>query len=400
MKLGINLKKKSALFVGLLFTMFAYSQTYATFPFSDDLSSGSLPASVSWSQTGAVGNAAVTNASGGWPQFGTCPSGKCPNVGVSAGNGLMLYNTSNPAGGNNQINLDFHFNLSAVPNAEFQFAVVDYGSGSFDTIAVHVSDDGGSTFKYSQRIALNQAPHNDGVWNELTFNITSMLTAKGLSTTSSTVVFRMAAMMQRKGNPAAPKAVWNDQAIYFDNFKATQLATLPVELISFSGKQTGEGRLLNWVTASEVNNSHFDIQRSIDGVVWYTLGQIAGKGTSVDESHYGFLDADEVNGPVYYRLKQVDYNGDYAYSETISFNNKKSFSVTVLNNGAEPKVQFEKMNTSTIVELYSMTGQLIYQEASGNVGNVLDLNFLSSGRYLLMVKSESSQEVRNVVVNK
>lgn len=399
MKLGIKSKKNSALFVGLLSTLLSFGQTYATFPFSDDLSSGSLPASVTWSQTGTVGNAAVTDASGGWPQFGTCSAAKCPNVNVSAGNGLMLYNTSNPSGGNNQINLDFHFDLSAVPNAEFQFAIVDYGSGSFDTVAVHISDDGGSTFSYSQRIALNQAPHNDGVWNELTFNLSSILAAEGLTNTS-TVVFRMAAMLQRKGAPATPKAVWNDQSIYFDNFKATQLATLPVELISFSGKEVEEGRLLNWVTGSEVNNSHFDVQRSVNGIVWYTIGQVNGKGTSVDESKYGFLDSDEIDGPVYYRLKQVDFDGEYAYSETLTFKSKQAISVDIVNNGSNPLLQFGKLRKEASVEVYAVTGQLVYQEKVANIGADLKLDFLSTGRYILKVTSNSSFIVRNVVVSK
>lgn len=399
MNLGNSLKRTSALFLGTVMAVGCYAQTYTTLPFTDDFSTGSIGSSMTWSQTGTVGSATIVDASGGWPQFGTCTT--CANVGNSAGNGLMLYNTANPSGGNNQVNLDVHLDLSASSTVEFQFAIVDFGSGTFDTVAVWLSDDGGSNFSYSTKIPLNQAPHADGTWNEMTYDLSTMLSASGLSSTNQ-VVFRMAAMLQRKGTPAAPKQTWNDQAIYFDNFKASSLAALPIELISFAGSKTDHGNYLEWKTATEIDNSHFDVQVSDDGVVWRTIGTIAGNGTTMDEQDYGFLDPNTSGEVQYYRLKQVDFDGSYAYSEVIKITNGSSdFRMEVVNNGSNPEVSFGSVDYPTEVALYAINGQLIAKESIENseTFNVTDY-VVSTGMYMLTAEQNGVLKTKRISVMK
>lgn len=399
MNLGKNLKKISALFLGIFIAVGCYAQTYTTLPFTDDFSTGSIGSSMTWSQTGTVGAALVTDASGGWPQFGTCTT--CANVGNSAGNGLMLYNTANPSGGNNQINLDVHLDLSASSSVEFQFALVDFGSGTYDTIAVWLSDDGGSNFSYSTNIPLNQAPHADGTWNEMTYDLSTMLSASGLSLTNQ-VVFRMAAMIQRKGTPASPKQTWNDQAIYFDNFKATTLVALPVELISFTGMKTANGNLLNWTTATEIDNSHFDVQVSDDGVVWRTIGTVQGNGTSMDEHNYGYLDQHASGSVHYYRLKQVDFDGSYAYSEVITIQSENvDFEFEVLENGTNPNVSFGALEGSVSVKLYSVSGQLVADQLVAQSNTFVASNYaVSSGMYMLVASYKGEVKSKRISIVK
>lgn len=400
MKLGKSLMRTSALLLGMTIAVGCYAQTYATLPYSDDFSTGSLGSSMTWSQTGTVGSASVTDASGGWPQFGTCST--CGNVGNSAGNGLMLYNTANPSGGNNEIRLDTHLDLSGSGSTEFQFAIVDFGSGTYDTIAVWVSDDAGANFSYSTMIPLNQNPHADGTWNELTFNVSTMLSAAGLTSTSNEVVFRMAAMIQRKGTPASPKQTWNDQAIYFDNFQATSLVSLPVELLSFTGSKQNEGNYLNWNTASEVNNSHFDIQVSDDGVVWRTIGSVQGNGTSMDENNYGFLDQNSNGTVVYYRLKQIDFDGSFAYSNVITLKDEKgTFEVNVANNGSNPMVTFGEIASPLNVKLYAASGQLVLNESLiGGQELMLSNHSVSNGVYMLVAESFGIVKTKRISVLK
>lgn len=101
---------------------------------------------------------------------------------------------------------------------------------------------------------------------------------------------------------------------------------LPVELISFSAISSGNNIVLNWSTASETNNMGFEVQRTLlhsptspgevaeSGGDWEVLGFVNGNGNSTELNNYLFEDNNLSAGKYYYRLKQIDYNGDYHYS--------------------------------------------------------------------------------------
>ncbi|TZF81166.1 hypothetical protein FW774_19125 [Pedobacter sp. BS3] len=87
-------------------------------------------------------------------------------------------------------------------------------------------------------------------------------------------------------------------------------STLPVTLTSFTAKKQGTTALLNWQTASEQDNAYFDILRSQDGSNFSSIARVTGKGTTTEYSTYTFTDFNPQNGLNYYRLKQVDQNGN------------------------------------------------------------------------------------------
>lgn len=93
---------------------------------------------------------------------------------------------------------------------------------------------------------------------------------------------------------------------------------LPVEWLSFDGKVIDQHGELYWSTATEVNNSHFVVQRSEDARNFITIGTVNAAGNSVVQSSYQFTDRDELQGVHYYRIKQVDFDGSYDYSNTIA----------------------------------------------------------------------------------
>ena len=94
---------------------------------------------------------------------------------------------------------------------------------------------------------------------------------------------------------------------------------LPVELTSFTASVTSSGTgLLQWHTESELNNDRFEIERSVDGINFDKLGTAAGAGTSNKAHDYQFEDVHPILSLVYYRLKQVDFNGEFEYSSIIS----------------------------------------------------------------------------------
>lgn len=94
--------------------------------------------------------------------------------------------------------------------------------------------------------------------------------------------------------------------------------TLPVELVSFTAQVVAEGVQLNWVTASELNNDFFNVERSANGEQFSSVGKIAGKGTTDERNSYTLIDMYPLDGRSYYRLKQTDFDGTVNYSSIIS----------------------------------------------------------------------------------
>ena len=87
------------------------------------------------------------------------------------------------------------------------------------------------------------------------------------------------------------------------------------------GKNENGKNKLDWITASELNNSYFIVEKSMDGIEFFNLGTIGGAGNSTIHRYYFFVD-DNPYSESFYRLKQIDFNGNFKHSETISI---KSF---------------------------------------------------------------------------
>ncbi len=93
-------------------------------------------------------------------------------------------------------------------------------------------------------------------------------------------------------------------------------AAVPVELTSFTANVSGANVVLNWVTATEINNRGFEVEKSSDNKSFEKAGFVEGNGTTTDVNNYSFTDSYN-GGKVYYRIKQVDYDGSFEYSNTV-----------------------------------------------------------------------------------
>ena len=105
--------------------------------------------------------------------------------------------------------------------------------------------------------------------------------------------------------------------LYVDDYTFVDLLAVPVELTSFTASTNGKEIILSWSTATELNNQGFEIQRSTDAKEFFTVGFVNGHGTTTDQQNYSFVDLNLDNGNYYYRLKQIDFNGSYEYSELV-----------------------------------------------------------------------------------
>ena len=166
-------------------------------------------------------------------------------------------------------------------------------------------------------------------------------------------------------------------------------SVLPVELVSFVGFVEGSSTKLEWMTTSETNNSHFEIERSKDLDHFVKIGERIGHGTTNTRNRYSFIDKDKVLGEVFYRLKQVDFDGAYDYSWTISVQplNGGEASVTIYPNPASEMISIKAgigLDAGTI-RIRDINGRLINEIPIHERTNVIniDISGLYHGFYFL-----------------
>ncbi len=137
---------------------------------------------------------------------------------------------------------------------------------------------------------------------------------------------------------------------------------LPVELAYFEAQNNGNKAVqLDWETTTETNNAFFEIQRKQDGQRWQSIGKINGSGTTSEVQHYQFLDNRPYTGLSYYKLKQVDHDGNFEYSSIQSVEIERPKLLTIYPNPVENILTIELNtleNRITELSLINITGRL------------------------------------------
>lgn len=181
---------------------------------------------------------------------------------------------------------------------------------------------------------------------------------------------------------------------------------LPVALVSFTGKKMGNVNVLNWQTASEKNNSHFDIERSNNGENnWTKIGMVKGNGNSIVTQNYSFSD----NTPLsisYYRLKQIDFDGTFDYSNIVSVIGKTGkfniASVAPNPTNETSTILFESTkNENVSLTLTDVSGRIILtQNLSATEGvNTLNVNMsvLNNGLYIMSLRNSEQVLIQKLI---
>jgi Secretion system C-terminal sorting domain len=175
---------------------------------------------------------------------------------------------------------------------------------------------------------------------------------------------------------------------------ACQTIILPIELLRFTGDAYGKKNLLKWTTATETNNDYFTIEKSADGQSFTQLTRISGAGNSTHNIDYSTYDNDPINGITYYRLKQVDYNGAFTYSDVVPvLNTLDEVSITnVRPNPTTNDVSFDfyaGIKGNVHIEIMDYLGRKVSDEtqsvSDGNVVINAKMNALEKGIYSLKV---------------
>jgi hypothetical protein len=144
--------------------------------------------------------------------------------------------------------------------------------------------------------------------------------------------------------------------------------SLPVKLLSFSAKKMNGNVEVNWVTANEKNNSHFNVERSTNGADFDKIGKVDGKGNSAITTRYDYTDFKSPNVNLFYRLEQVDVDGKTTLSQVVMIKseNGQVSSLSVYPNPAihaTVNVSFQNIPVGLYsISIKNINGSCIYQK--------------------------------------
>jgi hypothetical protein len=200
------------------------------------------------------------------------------------------------------------------------------------------------------------------------------------------------------GNTLYYIARWHDSA-------------LPVELINFQHSITNNDVTLFWTTANEINNSGFDIERKINNNQWTKIGFVTGKGSTSVRQTYNYIDSHLQSGNYKYRLKQIDYNGNYEYFQLngeVVIGVPKKF--TLSQNYPNPfnpvtKIDFElPVDGKVTLVVYDVTGREVSKlfnnefRSAGYYTTEFNASKFASGAYFYRLTTDAFSETKRMLL--
>ncbi|CAG5077384.1 T9SS type A sorting domain-containing protein [Parvicella tangerina] len=167
--------------------------------------------------------------------------------------------------------------------------------------------------------------------------------------------------------------------------------SLPIELSSFDAIRENEIVRIHWNTVSEINNDFFEIQRSNDGLNWQTIEKVSGNGNSSRKIQYSTVDLHPADGKNYYRLKQVDFNGEYSYSgvDIVDFNTS-TFYISPNNISQGEPIMVHTTPSAEKLTIFTINGTVLLQkDLSSSYSQQVSLNnTLAKGVYIMQLSSK------------
>lgn len=250
-------------------------------------------------------------------------------------------------GGNKSVKMDFYSysttgrsdtliskvfsGLSVTDSVKFDYAYAQYQTEN-DRLIVKLSTDGGLTF-----------PHT-------IFDKAGSALATAPATTNEFV---------------PTNSQW-------ETFTYSLESVLPVELKSFTAQVCGNNVNLNWYTATEINNLGFEIQKKVAGE-FVAIGFVNGMGTITEIQNYSFTDNSLENGSYFYRLKQVDFNGSFEYSDEVNIDVTGPQYFSLNQNYPNPfnpttRIEFSLASDSKVtLKVFNLLGEEVVTLLNGNL---------------------------------
>jgi hypothetical protein len=174
---------------------------------------------------------------------------------------------------------------------------------------------------------------------------------------------------------------------------------VPVELASFSAQLVDKDVILNWITATELNNQGFDIEYSLDNENFSKIGFVPGFGTTTEMKSYSFRISNVLPGAQYYRIKQIDFDGTFTIYNSVEVTGPVPNTFVLNQNHPNPfnpstNISFSlPVESDVTIRMYNMIGQEVAQIAKNNfqAGNhsvEFNAKELSSGAYIYTLEAK------------
>ena len=163
---------------------------------------------------------------------------------------------------------------------------------------------------------------------------------------------------------------------------------LPVTFLSFNVSQRSGNVLVQWSTATEMNAAHFEIERSYDSNVWTVLDKVKAAGTSNITNNYSYTDRTAAAGAVYYRIREVDADGGFAFTSIQSIRGTKQEAIKIASTPNNIMLQFAGMsNTPVTIRIVSLAGQVIHEKLISQPAGQVMLPTSLQGNYIVSVSN-------------
>ena len=317
--------------------------------------------------------------------------------------------TANMVAMQNWVNAGGRLILNAAPNVG---ANINYGFGG-----VLLNYNGGTSLAWNGNASAGQAGHpifttpNLPAGTAYTGNYFAHAWISGGGTTS---------LINDIPGPSLTEKVWGAGRVMFggmttDNWqspspnsqnlrkniiKYMSCAVLPIEMVSFSGKQSGRKNILDWTTATEIDNAYFTIERSTDAGNFTEVARVPGAGDSYTMKNYNYTDENPLSGTMYYRLKQTDKNGHFSYSKLVYINQSAKVNsvqfIDIRPNPASSNLYVDVTSSENIpitTEIKDIYGKTVLQYSSTTVlgSNSFDVpvESLSNGFYFVNISADN-----------
>ncbi len=180
----------------------------------------------------------------------------------------------------------------------------------------------------------------------------------------------------------------------------------PIKLLSFTGQRVDKKTILKWSTAQEENSSHFDIERSNDGINFIKIGTQKSIGNATSKTDYSFADNAPSKGTNYYRLKQWDNDGKFSFTKVVSVVfNPSGNGFAIYPNPAKNFINLqhnEALKASIHVALANVQGQIVLEKefSAGTINCVLNTTAIASGTYFLTIVQNGFKQSFKVSISK
>jgi hypothetical protein len=265
------------------------------------------------------------------------------------------------------------------------------GTGLANVTATAIGGNGGTN-------SGGGVPHGPGggggggvIYASATLNVASSVAAGTAGTTSGASNFGAV-------NGTAGVLVQNATGAQFPA-KSNVCAVLPVKLISFTYTKQNPALLLQWQATNELNVKEYELEKSFDGSTFSLLGKVASQNSSGSIKNYQYLDNAVTNAVIFYRLKIMDYDGNFAYSNIILYKQKASasdpivlFPNPVVNSKASIFIPQQLINKPVFVKIIGPDGKMISLKQQVPYANTLTVDFPVNLHGIVLVQLVAADE--------